>query len=233
MLQANVSSYQQHNYGGSASKSLAACPVFTTAELQFPYSSAQPEFVSLADSADHDHYQLVALALPVTDNSHGDTKALRHQLGLPAQPRLEHVVDHLLQLVATPGLEAALKLPAHDFVVDGLRQGYQCVINSVSKSMAEGSLPNLARESSRLAQEAWVLVQGCKFVRPCQLCFDLEEDTPQGYEVPRMLMTLINAQPSVKRWFIDTLKVTDLHDGAPSIKQLHDNPVTAITSVAK
>ncbi|KAL3132913.1 hypothetical protein ABBQ38_006827 [Trebouxia sp. C0009 RCD-2024] len=48
-----------------------------------------------------------------------------------------------------------------------------------------------------------------------------------------MLMTLINAQPSVKRWFIDALKVTDLHDGAPSVKQLHDNPVTATTSVAK
>lgn len=48
-----------------------------------------------------------------------------------------------------------------------------------------------------------------------------------------MLMTLINAQPSVKRWFIDTLKVTDLHDGAPRVQQLHDNPVTSITSVAK
>ena len=48
-----------------------------------------------------------------------------------------------------------------------------------------------------------------------------------------MLMTLIKAEPRAKRWFIDTLKVTDLHDGAPSVKQLHDNPVTATTSVAK
>ena len=48
-----------------------------------------------------------------------------------------------------------------------------------------------------------------------------------------MLMTLINAHPAVKRWFIDALKVTDLHDGAPSVKQLHENPVTATTSVAK
>ena len=46
-----------------------------------------------------------------------------------------------------------------------------------------------------------------------------------------MLKTLIDAQPSVKRWFIDTLKVTDLQDGAPSIQQLHKSPVTA--SVAK
>ena len=48
-----------------------------------------------------------------------------------------------------------------------------------------------------------------------------------------MLMTLINAHPAVKRWFIDALRVTDLHDGAPSVKQLHENPVTATTSVAK
>ena len=41
-----------------------------------------------------------------------------------------------------------------------------------------------------------------------------------------MLKTLIKAQPSVRRWFINTLKVTDLHDGAPSIHQLHTAPVT-------
>lgn len=48
-----------------------------------------------------------------------------------------------------------------------------------------------------------------------------------------MLMTLIKGQPAVKRWFIDALKVMDLHDGAPGVKQLHENPVTATTSVAK
>ena len=48
-----------------------------------------------------------------------------------------------------------------------------------------------------------------------------------------MLTTLINAHPAVKRWFIDTLKVTALRDGAPGVKQLHENPVTATTSVAK
>ena len=48
-----------------------------------------------------------------------------------------------------------------------------------------------------------------------------------------MLMTQINAHPAVKRWFIDALRVTDLHDGAPSVRQLHENPITATTSVAK
>ena len=180
MLEDNVAAYSR----SSSKAGLATCPVFTTAELQYPYSSAQPEFVSLADSADHDHYLLAALSLPIIDNSHGDTKALRHQLRLPKQPSLAHVVDHLLKLVATPDLGSSLMLPGHEFVLDGIRQGYQFIINSVSKSMAEGSLPNLGRESDRLAQEAWVLVQGCKFVRPCQLCFDLEEDTDQGNSGP-------------------------------------------------
>lgn len=48
-----------------------------------------------------------------------------------------------------------------------------------------------------------------------------------------MLMTLIDAHPEAKRWFIDELHVTALHDGAPGVKQLHENPVTATTSVAK
>ena len=50
--------------------------------------------------------------------------------------------------------------------------------------------------------------------------------------MPHMLMNLINTHPEVKRWFIDTLKVTALQDGAPGVKQLHENPVTATTSVA-
>ena len=54
-----------------------------------------------------------------------------------------------------------------------------------------------------------------------------------GYQVPSMLLRLLNKQPAVKEWFRDNLKVTDLRDGAPSVRQLHDNPVTASTSVAK
>lgn len=42
-----------------------------------------------------------------------------------------------------------------------------------------------------------------------------------------MLLALIDAKPEVKRFFIDTLKVTDLHDGAPAVKQLHKKPITA------
>ena len=48
-----------------------------------------------------------------------------------------------------------------------------------------------------------------------------------------MLLQMLKGKPDVKQWFIDTLKVTDMHDGAPAVRQLHDNPVTASTSVAK
>ena len=50
--------------------------------------------------------------------------------------------------------------------------------------------------------------------------------------MPSVLLKLLSQEPAVKRWFIDKLKVTDLHDGAPAVVQLHDNPVTASTSVA-
>lgn len=46
-------------------------------------------------------------------------------------------------------------------------------------------------------------------------------------------MRMILEKPATRRWFIDELKVTDLHDGAPTVQQLHDNPVTASTSVAQ
>lgn len=44
---------------------------------------------------------------------------------------------------------------------------------------------------------------------------------------------MLDDKPSVRRWFVDHLKVTDAQDGAPAVKQLHTNPVTASTSVAK
>ena len=44
---------------------------------------------------------------------------------------------------------------------------------------------------------------------------------------------MLQDKPAVKRWFIDKLRVTDLHDGASAVRQLHSNPVTANTSVAR
>ena len=35
--------------------------------------------------------------------------------------------------------------------------------------------------------------------------------------MPQELLRLLSQEPLVKRWFIDELKVTDLHDGAPAV----------------
>ena len=184
MLHSNLAAYTYWSARtwDAARAGIAACPIFKTAELQFPYNSTQPEFVALASSADHDHYQLVSLALPVTDNSHGDTQALRRRLGLRNQPGLKHVVEHLLKLTAMPELKAVLKpgSPMRQFVLEGIQKGYQFIIKEVSAWTGSQSMATLADESNKLAQGAWVLVQDCKFVRPCELCFDLEEDTSQG-----------------------------------------------------
>ena len=177
MLHRNVDAYLLASRRDAAQ--IASCPVFKPAELQFPYKSIQPQFVALASSADH--HQLVSLALPVTDISHGDTKALRRKLGLPIQPKLQHVVDHLLKLTANSDLQAALKpgSPLREFVVAGIQQAYQFIISRV-QAEATWDTGEMALESIRLKEGAWVLVQDCKFVRPCELCFDLEEDTSQG-----------------------------------------------------
>ena len=183
MLHGNVDAFQRASRSNTAQ--IASCPVFKSAELQFPYNSTQPEFVALAGSADHDHYQLVSLALPIIDNPHGDTQALRCKLGLPVQPKLQHVVDHLLTMAANSDLKTLLKQgsPLREFVLAGIQRGYQFIISSVSKVQAEAGYwdtREMGDASGRLKSGAWVLVQNCKFVRPCELCFDLEEDTSQG-----------------------------------------------------
>lgn len=109
MLQGNADSYQ-NNYGAVTSLDLSACPVFKSAELHFPYiNSEHSAFTSLRHSADHDHYRLVSLAVPVTDSAHGDIKELRTMLGLPAEPLLEHVVSHMLKMAAAGHMETLSK----------------------------------------------------------------------------------------------------------------------------
>ena len=118
----------------------------------------------------------MALSVPVTDNAHGDTKELRAKLALPTEPKLEHVVDHMLKMAAANHLETLSKQSQlATLLVKDAEQAYHYIINSVSWGD-----PELPRVTGRLAREPWVLVQGCKFVRPSELCFDLEEDTHYG-----------------------------------------------------
>jgi len=188
MLHANVAAYRR----GYAWTQISACAVFKQAELHFPYnssssssSSSQQAFVSLAESADHDHYRLVALAVPVTDNAHGDTKALRGRLGLPSEPVLEHVVDHMLKMTASGHFEALSKQmsnPLSETLMEDIKQSYMFIVDSIGQKLAvgQGRDADLGKTTERLGQEAWVLVQGSKFVVPSELCYDLEEDTHHG-----------------------------------------------------
>jgi len=196
MLHANVAAYQGGYTWTHAKAQISACAVFKQAELQFPYKSSssssssssnsgQQAFVSLADSADHDHYRLVALAVPVTDNAHGDTKALRGRLGLPAEPVFEHVVDHMLKMTASGHFEALSKQmsnPLSDTLLEDIKQSYMFIVNSIGQKLAvgQGRDTDLGKTTDRLGQEPWVLVQGSKFVVPSELCYDLEEDTHHG-----------------------------------------------------
>jgi len=195
ILRANVPAWAyQRGYAWTHVKAqISACAVFKKAELQFPYksssssssSSSQQAFVSLADSADHDHYRLVSLAVPVTDNAHGDTKTLRGMLGLPAEPVLEHVVDHMLKMAASGHFEALSKQmsnPLSDILLEDIRQSYLFMVDSIGQKLAvwQGRDADLAKTTTRLKQEPWVLVQGSKFVTPSELCYDLEEDTHHG-----------------------------------------------------
>ena len=209
MLHANVSAYQQRGYAWEyawthVKAQISACAVFKTAELHFPYkssssSSSQQAFVSLADSADHDHYRLVALAVSVTDNAHEDTKTLRGRLGLPSEPVLEHVVDHMLKMAASGHFEAALSKqmskPLSDILLEDIKQAYLFIVNSIGQKLAlgQGRDADLGKTAGRLGQEPWVLVQGSKFVVPSELCYDLEEDTHHG----RLHLASMQSHPSL------------------------------------
>ncbi|DBA97093.1 hypothetical protein WJX77_010501 [Trebouxia sp. C0004] len=140
MVQGNADSYQ-NNRDASTSLSVSACPVFKSADLHFPYSSncEHPAFTSLRHSTHHDHYRLVSLTAPVTDNAHGDTRELRTKLGLPAEPVLEHVVSHTLQMAAAGHMEALSKQsskPLFDNLLQDTQQAYQFIVKSVSQKVA-------------------------------------------------------------------------------------------------
>ena len=192
MLQRNTDSYR--NKRDSATRlSLSACPVFKSAELHFPYSNSQhPDFTSLRQSADHDHCRLVSLAVPVTDNAHGDTKELRKKLGLPTEPLLEHVVDHMLKMAAAGHMESLSKQsskPLFDILLQDTQQAYQFIVKSISQKLAAPGRTNAGLDSNvtaKLAQEPWIWAAGRQLVRPHELCFDLE-DTAQHGDVSALL----------------------------------------------
>lgn len=50
-------------------------------------------------------------------------------------------------------------------------------------------------------------------------------------QVPSTLLKLLEADPAVKTWAIDKLRITDLHHKAPAVRQIHKNPAESNMSV--
>lgn len=51
-------------------------------------------------------------------------------------------------------------------------------------------------------------------------------------KIPPILAKALQNKPLVQQWMVVKLGATDMHTGAPSIRQKHPNPVTAVTTIA-
>ncbi len=137
----------------------------------------------------------MSLAVPVTNNAHGDTKELREKLGLPAEPLLEHVVSHMLKMAAAGHMESLSKQsskPLLDILLQDTQQAYQFIVKSIGQKLAAPGGTNASLDSNvtaKLAQEPWIWVAGRRFVRPNELCFDLEDTAQCGNASALLIVT--------------------------------------------
>lgn len=191
MLQGNVSSYKLTACAQweDIRHLIATKPIFVRASVVAPYdNTTAPLLVSLQDSEDWTHYRLVGSVAPVLEPLSGSsTIQLREQLSLPAGPQLLRVIDHLLQTArarndqlqnqhAPPPLDTLIK--------DDIEKAYKFIVEVLNQDLAHGQRSELAKLSKKLMQAPWVMVQAAeRFVAPCDLVFDIEEDLDHG-ELP-------------------------------------------------
>ena len=168
---------------------LSKCPIFMSAQLQFPYNLRKPDvWVSLAGSVDFSQRRLAANAIAVTSNVYGDTNPLRSKLFLPDAPEMLHVVDHLLQTAASDAIQQALQkrnTDARRAILQDVDKAYQFIfdkanIHMTSPTLPTGYVPTFTAAADKLAKHPWVLVDGHKFVLPSKLCFNVDEDATEG-----------------------------------------------------
>ena len=91
----------------------------------------------------------------------------------------------MLKMTASGHFEALSKQmsnPLSETLMEDIKHSYMFVVDSIGQKLAvgQGRDADLGKTTERLGQEAWVLVQGSKFVVPSELCYDLEEDTHHG-----------------------------------------------------
>ncbi len=188
MLQRNVDVYQVRTAAAAweeASHLISTKPIFVKAAVVSPYeSSPGPVLVSLEDSEDYSHHRLVASVVAVTEVTLGNITELRTKLGLPAGPQALHVVAHLLHTaqVRNEGLQAGQNPgPFNKLIQEDVQKAYSFIIGVVSHYLTKGELRELAKLTKKLAEAPWVMVQNPqRFVAPCDLAFEIEEDFEHG-----------------------------------------------------
>jgi len=188
MLQRNVDVYQTRTAAAAweeASHLISTKPIFVKAAVVSPYeSSPGPVLVSLEDSEDYAHHRVVASVVAVTEATLGDTTELRAKLGLPAGPKALHVVAHMLHTaqVRNEGLQAGQNPgPLNKLIQEDVHKAYSFIIGVASQYLTKDERRELAKLTKKLAEAPWVMVQKPqRFVAPCDLVFEIEEDLEHG-----------------------------------------------------
>ena len=162
---------------------LGTLPIFLTADLQcsqLPW----PKLVSLDASQHFVHNDLVATTVPITSRALLNTQPLRSKLRLPIQPRVQDVASHLVNLASDTAVQLIMQQkesPMKTRLLGQLRSIYAFIFDKASQCLESDSSPSdIASVTETLKQGAWVLLQDDKFVQPCQLCFNAEEDSDMG-----------------------------------------------------
>lgn len=192
MLQRNVSSYKLRSSEALWEETchlISTKPIFVRALAVAPYdNTTAPLLVSLQDSEDWTHYRLVASIVPVLEPLLGSsTVQLRQQLSLPAGTQVLHVVDHLLQTARARNDQLQNQHtppPLDKLIQEDVEQAYEVIVEGLDTYLILEQHKELAKLSKKLMHAPWVMVQAAqRFVAPCDLVFDIEQDLDHG-ELP-------------------------------------------------
>ena len=198
MLQRDVLAYKQHAQDSAwadISHLIATKPFLVRATVLTPYdcSPASP-LVSLLDSEDYSHYRLVANAVAVTDPALGDTTQLRSQLSLSTGPQLSHVISHLMHTARARNAQIQSQDMPPDVPTsyqEDVEKAYAFIVGVLGKCLAGDERWELAKLSKWLMEAPWIMVQAAqRFVVPCELVYDIDEDLEQGKPVSHLQSTM-------------------------------------------
>ena len=192
MLRRNLASYKKTLSPGAWEEirySITTKPILVRASVVLPYESSPGwPLVSLQDSEDYKDYRLTVNAVPATDPALGSTTQLRRDLSLATGPQPMHVITHLLRTAKARNdqLKSQDAPPALDnHMQDDVHKAYAVIINTVSLNLCQlrfgsqttGERRELGKMTKQLTEAPWVLVHSTqKFVAPCDLVFDIDED---------------------------------------------------------